>query len=102
MGLIPAQPTKPFAWQDAEYVDLGFYAVNHCCLLHFGTSFRYFPPSVISVPVLFLTLTKLASHFLQACAGSNRQWGIESLPSFNTPGYSSSPFLCGSFSQVVH
>lgn len=36
--------------------------------LHFGPSFRYFPPSLISDPALFLTLTKLAPHFLQAWA----------------------------------
>lgn len=79
MGLITECHTKPFAWQDAEYVGLSFYAGNHCCpSLALWYLLQVLPPSLVLVPVLFLTLTKLASHFLQACAATSTGSGTES------------------------
>lgn len=60
------------------WVWVSMLAITVASLSHFGTSFRYFPPSLVLVPVLFLTLTKLVSHFLQACAATSTGSGMES------------------------
>lgn len=59
------------------WVWVSMLTITVASFLPFGPSFRYFPPSLISVPVLFLTLTMLAPHFLQACARTSTDSGMQ-------------------------